>query len=68
MEFNAVFNLAEVTILGDIADFNNFIMLVLSLLSIIGLVLMKKWGAALAESTLSYAFAFNIFNIIYFEL
>jgi hypothetical protein len=29
---------------------------------------MKKLGAALAAFTLSYAFAFNVFNVIYYYL
>ena len=41
---------------------------ILLTLSIIGLAMMKKWGAALTAFTLSYAFAFNTFNIIYFGL
>jgi hypothetical protein len=29
---------------------------------------MKKWGAALTAITLSYAFAFNVYNVIYYYL
>jgi hypothetical protein len=36
--------------------------------SIVGLSLMRKWGAALTTFTLIYAFAFNTFNIIYYSI
>lgn len=65
---NAVFYLAEVTILNDYADLNNSIMLVLSVMSIIGLALIRKSGAALTAFTLSYGFAFNVFNVIYYQI
>jgi hypothetical protein len=68
MVFNAIFYLAELTIFKDAADLNNSIMFVLWVLSIMGFALMKKWGAVLAAFTLSYAFAFNVFNVIYFYL
>ncbi len=68
MIFNAIFYLAEVTILEDTADLNNSIMLILLVISIAGLVLMKKWGAGLTAFTLSYAFAFNVFNVVYYKI
>jgi len=68
MLFNAIFYLAELTIFNDAVDLNNSIMLVLWVLSIVGLAWMKKWGAALTAFTLSYAFAFNVFNVIYYYL
>jgi hypothetical protein len=68
MLFNAIFYLAELTVFNDAVDLNNSIMLVLWVLSIVGLASMKKWGSALAAFTLSYAFAFNVFNVIYYYL
>jgi hypothetical protein len=68
MVFNAIFYLTELTLFNDVVDLNNSIMLVLWVISIMVLVLMKKWGAALAAFTLSYAFAFNVFNVIYYYL
>ena len=68
MIFNAVFYALEITILNDAVDLNNSIMLVLWVLSIIGLLSMRKLGAALATFTLIYAFAFNTFNVIYFSI
>jgi hypothetical protein len=66
MIINVIFFALEVTTLGDIADLNNSILLVLFILSTIGLLSMRKAGAALALFTLIYAFSFNSFNVIYF--
>ncbi len=68
MIINAIFYAAELTTFNDFMDLNNMIMLVLWVISIIGLALMKKWGAALSAFTFSYAFAFNTFNVIYYEI
>ncbi len=68
MVINAVFMALEVTVLNDAADLNNSILLILWLASIAGLLLMKKAGAAIATFTVIYAFAFNTFNVIYFQL
>ncbi len=68
MIINATFYTAELTTLNDAMDLNNSIMLVLWVISILGLALMKKWGAALSAFTFSYAFAFNTFNVIYYEI
>ena len=68
MIFNAIFYSLELTILNDSADPNNSIMLVAWVLSIIGLLSMRKVGAALATSTLIYALSFNTFNVIYYQI
>jgi hypothetical protein len=66
MIINAVFMALEVTVFNDAADLNNSILLVLWVASTAGLLLMKKYGAAIATFTLVYAFSFNAFNVIYF--
>ncbi len=68
MVFNAIFYALELTVFNDSADLNNSIMLVLWILSIIGLLSMRKIGAALTVFTLIYAFAFNTFNVIYYQI
>jgi hypothetical protein len=68
MIFNAIFYSVELTILNDSADLNNSIMLVMWVLSIIGLISMRKIGAAIATSTLIYALSFNTFNVIYYSI
>ncbi len=68
MIFNAIFYALELTIFNDAADLNNSIMLVLWVLSITGLISMRKIGAAIATSTLIYALAFNTFNVIYYSV
>ena len=68
MIFNAVFYALELTIFNDAADLNNSIMLVLRVFSVIGLISVRKIGAALATSTLIYALAFNTFNVIYYSI
>jgi hypothetical protein len=64
---NAIFMTLEVTVLNDAADLNNSVLLVLWIISIVGLATMRKDGAAFATFSLTYAFAFNAFNIIYFH-
>ena len=66
MIINAVFMALEITIFNDASDLNNSILLVLWTLSTAGLLLIKKYGAAIATFTLIYAFSFNAFNLIYF--
>jgi hypothetical protein len=66
MAINAVFMALEVTIFQDAVDLNNWILLALWVLSIAGLMLERKWGAALVTFTFIYAFSFNAFNCIYF--
>jgi hypothetical protein len=56
----------EITTLKDAADLNNSILFVLFILSTVGLLSMKKAGAALTLFTLIYAFSFNSFNVLYF--
>ncbi len=68
MIFNAIFYALELTVINDAADLNNSIMLVLWIISIIGLLSMRKLGVALATSTLIYALSFNTFNIIYYQI
>jgi len=63
MIINAIFFLLELTVFNDAADLNNSILLILWALSVVGLSLMRKWGAALATFTLTYAFSFNAFNV-----
>jgi hypothetical protein len=64
---NAIFFAIEVIALNDAVDLNNSILLVLFILSTIGLLSMKKAGAAITLFTLIYAFSFNSFNAIYFS-
>jgi hypothetical protein len=66
MIINVIFFGLEITVLNDAADLNNSILFVLFILSTIGLLSMKKAGAALTLFTLIYAFSFNSFNVIYF--
>ena len=66
MIINAVFMALEVTVFNDASDLNNSILLILWVLSIAGLIFLKKYGAAIATFTLIYAFSFNAFNLIYF--
>jgi hypothetical protein len=66
MIINAIFFSIEVTVLNDVADLNNSILLALFILSIIGLLSMKKAGAAITLFTLIYAFSFKSFNVLYF--
>ena len=62
----ATFMILELTLFGDTADLNNSIILALSISSIIGLITMRKAGAAWATFSLTYIFSFNAFNVIYF--
>ncbi len=66
MAINLIFMILELTYFNDAADLNNSILLVLWVLSIVGLSLMRKLGAAVATFSLIYAFSFNAFNVIYF--
>ena len=66
MIINVIFFGLEITVLNDAADLNNSILFVLFILSTIGLLSMKKAGAALTLFTLIYAFSFNSFNVLYF--
>jgi hypothetical protein len=63
---NTIFMVLELTVLNEAADLNNSILLVLWILSIVGLLSMRKLGAALTTFALTYAFSFNAFNVIYF--
>ena len=66
MLVNAVFMALELTVFNDAADLNNSILLILWVTSIIGLISMRKVGAAITLFTLIYAFSFNAFNVIYY--
>ncbi len=68
MIFNVVFYALELTVFNDIADLNNSILLILLVLSIAGLISARKLGAAIATFSLTYAFCFNVFNIIYYSI
>jgi hypothetical protein len=50
----------------DSLDLNNKIELVFWVISVIGLLSMRKLGAAFATFTITYAFSFNVFNLIYY--
>jgi hypothetical protein len=63
---NTIFMVLELTVFNDAADLNNSILLILWVSSIVGLLLMRKWGTALVTFALSYTFSFNAFNVIYF--
>lgn len=64
---NAMFFILELTVLGDYVHLNSSTELILWVISFASLFLMKKWGAALVTFTLTYSFAFNTFNFIYFS-
>ena len=66
MIINAVFMALEVTVFNDASDLNNSILLILWIVSISGLLFIKKYGAAISTFTLTYAFSFNAFNLIYY--
>ena len=66
MIINAVFFALELTVFNDAADLNNSITLVLMVLSVVGLLSMRKLGAAFATFALTYTFSFNTFNVIYY--
>jgi hypothetical protein len=63
---NTIFMILELTVLNDAADLNNSILLVLWVLSIVGLLSLRKFGAALTTFAFTYAFSFNAFNLIYY--
>ncbi len=66
MVVNVIFMILELTLFGDSADLNNSILLIFWSASIIGLLSLKKIGAAFATFSVVYAFSFNAFNVIYF--
>ncbi len=66
MAVNVVFMILEVTAFGVAADLNDWIIMVLMTLSFVGLFIMRKLGVAFAVFSLTYAFSFNAFNVIYF--
>lgn len=68
MVINVVFMLLELTFFKDAADLNNSILLILWVVSIAGLLFMKRYGLAVAAFAVIYAFSFNAFNLIYFGL
>jgi hypothetical protein len=53
---------------GDTADFNNWLKISLSSISIAGLLSMKKWGAEIVIFTLCYTFTSSLGNVMYFHI
>jgi len=68
MIINIVFMTLELTVFNDAADPNNSILLILWIISTVSLLLLKKYGFAIAVFTVIYAFSFNAFNLLYFGL
>ena len=52
----------------DYVDLNNWIELVLWSSSILGLLSMKKWGAALTTFTLIYTLSISVSIVIYYQI
>ena len=52
----------------DFLDLNNWIELVLWSSSIVGLLSMKKWGAAFVTFTLCYTLSTNVGILIYYQI
>ncbi len=53
---------------GDEEDLNNWIEIALWTFSIVGLLSMKKWGAAFAIFTLCYTLSTSMGILIYFQI
>ncbi len=53
---------------GDTADLNNWIEIVLWIISIAGVLSMRKWGVAFAIFTLSYTFSTSMGIVIYYQI
>ncbi len=53
---------------GDFEDLNNWIEIALWVISIAGLLSMKKWGAAFATFTLIYTLSTSMGILIYFQV
>lgn len=51
---------------GDIADLNNWIEISLWIISIAGVLSMRKWGAAFAIFALSYTLSTSVSKLIYY--
>jgi ABC-type Na+ efflux pump permease subunit len=51
---------------NDYQDLNNYIEPMLWIPSIVGLLLMKKWGLALATAVFCITLGTSMFNVIYF--
>ena len=51
---------------GDTADLNNYIEITLWIISIAGVLSMRKWGAAFAIFSLSYTLSTSVGNLIYY--
>ena len=56
----------ELTVFNDTADPNNSVLLILMAASTLGLFFARNIGLPLAAFTVTYAFAFNAFNLMYF--
>ncbi len=66
-----VLSIVVVTIsllVGDTADLNNWIEIVLWITSIAGLLSMRKWGVAFAIFTLSYTLSTSMGIVIYYQI
>jgi hypothetical protein len=55
-------------IVGDTADLNNWIEIVLWVISIAGVLYLRKWGVAFALFTLSYALSTSMGIVIYYQI
>lgn len=53
---------------ADYLDFNNWIELALWIPSIIGLLMMKKWGIALTLFTLIYTLSTSVSILVYYQV
>lgn len=51
---------------GDTADLNNWIEIALWIVSIAGVLSMRKWGVAFAIFALSYTLSTSVSNLIYY--
>jgi hypothetical protein len=66
-----VLSIVVVTIsllVGDTADLNNWIEIVLWITSIIGVLSMRKWGVAFSIFTLSYTLSTSMGIVIYYQI
>ena len=55
-------------LVGDTADLNNWIEIVLWVTSIAGVLSMRKWGVAFAIFTLSYTLSTSMGIVIYYQI
>jgi hypothetical protein len=67
MIFNIIL-IALAIIDGDVEDLNNWIEIALWVVSITGLLLMRKWGIAFTIFTLSYTLSTSVGILIYYQI